>query len=188
MTLDIKIYEVGSHSLLQGIFPTQGVTPGLSHCRQVLYHLSHQGRPLKPTERYSFPFFKKWSSWGGSLRKLSHVAVPCFIFFLALQYGEIQKCTERRQRDKDDPREEGASRNEKVRLVGRRLAAPLWGQTCPRPRDLPQPQRCASLGRKVQEEELRENHPYFDKPLFIVGREHRFRNFCRVVVRARFNA
>ncbi|GAB0179195.1 sodium leak channel non-selective protein-like [Grus japonensis] len=42
--------------------------------------------------------------------------------------------------------------------------------------------------RKVQEEELRENHPYFDKPLFIVGREHRFRNFCRVVVRARFNA
>uniref|UniRef100_A0A3P8RZL0 Sodium leak channel NALCN n=1 Tax=Amphiprion percula TaxID=161767 RepID=A0A3P8RZL0_AMPPE len=42
--------------------------------------------------------------------------------------------------------------------------------------------------RKVQEEELRENHPYFDKPLFIVGREHRFRNFCRMIVRARFNA
>uniref|UniRef100_A0A3Q0SP05 Sodium leak channel, non-selective n=1 Tax=Amphilophus citrinellus TaxID=61819 RepID=A0A3Q0SP05_AMPCI len=41
--------------------------------------------------------------------------------------------------------------------------------------------------RKVQEEELRENHPYFDKPLFIVGREHRFRNFCRMIVRARFN-
>ncbi|KAL7983884.1 hypothetical protein Chor_000760 [Crotalus horridus] len=46
----------------------------------------------------------------------------------------------------------------------------------------------AEMKRKVQEEELRENHPYFDKPLFIVGREHRFRNFCRVVVRARFNA
>lgn len=45
-----------------------------------------------------------------------------------------------------------------------------------------------SPSRKVQEEELRENPPYFDKPLFIVGREHRFRNFCRVVVRARFNA
>uniref|UniRef100_A0A8C5SHY9 Sodium leak channel NALCN n=1 Tax=Laticauda laticaudata TaxID=8630 RepID=A0A8C5SHY9_LATLA len=45
----------------------------------------------------------------------------------------------------------------------------------------------AEMKRKVQEEELRENHPYFDKPLFIVGREHRFRNFCRVVVRARFN-
>ncbi|XP_048656617.1 sodium leak channel NALCN isoform X5 [Marmota marmota marmota] len=46
----------------------------------------------------------------------------------------------------------------------------------------------AEMKRKVQEEELRENHPYFDKPLFIVGREHRFRNLCRVVVRARFNA
>ncbi|XP_056895404.1 sodium leak channel non-selective protein isoform X3 [Takifugu flavidus] len=45
----------------------------------------------------------------------------------------------------------------------------------------------AEMKRKVQEEELRENHPYFDKPLFIVGREHRFRNFCRVIVRARFN-
>ncbi|XP_041806318.1 sodium leak channel non-selective protein isoform X3 [Chelmon rostratus] len=46
----------------------------------------------------------------------------------------------------------------------------------------------AEMKRKVQEEELRENHPYFDKPLFIVGREHRFRNFCRMIVRARFNA
>uniref|UniRef100_A0A4W6DEX6 Sodium leak channel NALCN n=1 Tax=Lates calcarifer TaxID=8187 RepID=A0A4W6DEX6_LATCA len=45
----------------------------------------------------------------------------------------------------------------------------------------------AEMKRKVQEEELRENHPYFDKPLFIVGREHRFRNFCRMIVRARFN-
>ena len=130
MTPDIKIYEVGSHTLLRGIFPTQGVTPGLSHCRQVLYHLSHQGSPLKPTERYSFPFFKKWSSWGGTLRKLSHVAVPCFIFFLALQHGEIQKCTKRRQRDKDDPREEGASRNEKVRRVGR-ASRPALGADLP---------------------------------------------------------
>ena len=34
---------VGSHSLLQGIFLTQGSTPGLPHCREILYHLSHQG-------------------------------------------------------------------------------------------------------------------------------------------------
>ena len=32
---------VGSISLLQGIFPTQGVNPGLPHCRQILYQLSH---------------------------------------------------------------------------------------------------------------------------------------------------
>ena len=32
----------GSYSLLQGIFPTQRLNPGLSHCRQILYHLCHQ--------------------------------------------------------------------------------------------------------------------------------------------------
>ena len=34
---------VGSHFLLQGIFLTQGSNPGLPHCRQTLYWLSHQG-------------------------------------------------------------------------------------------------------------------------------------------------
>ena len=34
---------VGCHTLLQGIFPTQGLNLGLSHCRWILYHLSHQG-------------------------------------------------------------------------------------------------------------------------------------------------
>ena len=33
---------VGSLSLLQGIFPTQGSNPVLPHCRQVLYKLSHK--------------------------------------------------------------------------------------------------------------------------------------------------
>ena len=32
-----------SHSLLQGIFLTQGLNPGLLHCRQILYCVSHQG-------------------------------------------------------------------------------------------------------------------------------------------------
>ena len=35
--------DVGSLFLLQGIFPTQGSNPGLLHCRQTLYHLSHEG-------------------------------------------------------------------------------------------------------------------------------------------------
>ena len=34
-----------SHSLFQGIFPTQGSNAGLPHCRQILYPLSHQGSP-----------------------------------------------------------------------------------------------------------------------------------------------
>ena len=33
---------VGSLSLLQGIFPTQGSNPGLQHYRRILHHLSHQ--------------------------------------------------------------------------------------------------------------------------------------------------
>ena len=37
---------VGCHAFLQGIFPTQGLNPGLLHCMQVLYHLSHQGNSL----------------------------------------------------------------------------------------------------------------------------------------------
>ena len=36
---------VGCHSLLQGIFLIQGSDPGLLHCRQILYSLSHQGSP-----------------------------------------------------------------------------------------------------------------------------------------------
>ena len=39
---------VGCHALLYGIFPTQGSNTGLVHCRQILYHLSHQGSPLFP--------------------------------------------------------------------------------------------------------------------------------------------
>ena len=37
---------VGSRSLLQGIFPTQGENPGLPHCSQILYQLSHQGKKV----------------------------------------------------------------------------------------------------------------------------------------------
>ena len=33
---------VGSLSLLQGIFSTQGSNPGLPHCRCILYQLSHR--------------------------------------------------------------------------------------------------------------------------------------------------
>ena len=35
----------GSLSLPQGIFPTQGLNPGLPHCRHILHHLSPQGSP-----------------------------------------------------------------------------------------------------------------------------------------------
>ena len=40
-----KNTTVGRHTLFQGIFPTQGSKPGLPHCRQILYCLSHQRSP-----------------------------------------------------------------------------------------------------------------------------------------------
>jgi len=46
---------VGSFSLLQGIFPTQGWNPGLPHCRQILYQLSHKGSP-RILEWVAYPF------------------------------------------------------------------------------------------------------------------------------------
>ena len=36
---------MGGLSLLQSIFPTQGSNPRLTHCRQILSQLSHQGSP-----------------------------------------------------------------------------------------------------------------------------------------------
>ena len=52
---------VGSLSLLQGIFPTQGLNPGLLHCRRILYQLSHKGSP-KILEWVAYPF-SRGSSW-----------------------------------------------------------------------------------------------------------------------------
>ena len=46
---------VGIISLLQGIFPTQGSNPGLPHCRQILYQLSHKGSP-RILEWVVYPF------------------------------------------------------------------------------------------------------------------------------------
>ena len=46
---------VGSLSLLQGIFPTQGSNPGLLHCRRILYQLSHKGSP-RILERVAYHF------------------------------------------------------------------------------------------------------------------------------------
>ena len=51
---------VGCHFLLQGIFPTQGLNPGLLHCRQTLYQLSHREDLLtsgQTGKSHDSPFF-----------------------------------------------------------------------------------------------------------------------------------
>ena len=52
---------MGCHALLQGIFPIQGSSPGLPHCRWIFYHLSHQGSP-RILEWVAYPF-SRGSSW-----------------------------------------------------------------------------------------------------------------------------
>ena len=46
---------VGSLSLLQGTFPTQGLNPGLPHCRWILYQLRHKECP-RILEWVPYPF------------------------------------------------------------------------------------------------------------------------------------
>ena len=60
---------VGSLSLLQGIFPTQRSNPGLLHCGQIFYQLSHMGSP-RILEWVAYPF----SSRSSQLRNLIRVS------------------------------------------------------------------------------------------------------------------
>ena len=53
--LQDKILGWVSHSLLQGIFPTQGSNSGLPGCRQILYQLCYQGSP-RILEWVAYPF------------------------------------------------------------------------------------------------------------------------------------
>ena len=48
---------MGCYALLQGNFPTQGWNPGCPHCRQILYHLSHQGGPFQKALKSKFGRF-----------------------------------------------------------------------------------------------------------------------------------
>ena len=69
-----KSTGVGCHYLLQGIFLTQGLNPGLLHCRQMLYHLSHQGNPKEiedDSEKMESP-----CSWIGRVNIVKMVILP----------------------------------------------------------------------------------------------------------------
>ena len=63
---------VGSLSLLQGISPTQGLNPGLLHCGQILYQLSHKGSP-RILEWVAYPFSS------GSSRPRNRTRVFCIV-------------------------------------------------------------------------------------------------------------
>ena len=43
---------MGCHALLQGIYPTLGLNPGLPHCRWIIYSLNHQGSLVFVIKQY----------------------------------------------------------------------------------------------------------------------------------------
>ena len=59
-------------ALLQGIFPTQGLNPGLSHCRWILYCLSHEGSP-RILDWVAYPF-SRGTSWPRNCTEVSCIA------------------------------------------------------------------------------------------------------------------
>ena len=70
---------VGCHSLLQRIFPGQGLNSGLPHSRQILYHLSHQGNPTTNFNQMNFPSVEPYSvfSFVHTLISVIHMHVIC---------------------------------------------------------------------------------------------------------------
>ena len=62
---------VGSLSILQGFFPSQGSNPGLPQCRRILYQLSHKGSPRTP-EWVAYSFARAPSPQRNGTRGLLH--------------------------------------------------------------------------------------------------------------------
>ena len=67
---------VSSLSLLQGIFPTQGLNPGVLNCRWILYQLSHKGSP-RILEWVVYPF-SSGSPWPRNRTRVSCIAARFF--------------------------------------------------------------------------------------------------------------
>ena len=63
---------VDSCFLLQGLFPTHGSNPGFSHCRWILYQLSHKRSP-RIQEWVAHPFSSR-SSWPRTQTGVSCIA------------------------------------------------------------------------------------------------------------------
>ena len=88
--LQARIVEWVAILFLQGIFPTQELNPGLPHCRQMLYRLSHQGSSLELAPKSLINKEKRMEfCWVMAERKRPHggLRIPKeFFFFCCLVY------------------------------------------------------------------------------------------------------
>ena len=83
---------VGSLSLLQGIFPTQGLSPGLLHGRRILYQLSHQGSP-RILEWVAMPF-SRGSSWLSNRMNFGGIVQMQMLLERSLKNPSLSACGE----------------------------------------------------------------------------------------------
>ena len=69
---------LGCYALLPGIFQTQGLNPGHLHCRRILHHLRHQGRPLSPRVCSDLCPLSQWCYLTVSFSATFSLSLQCF--------------------------------------------------------------------------------------------------------------
>ena len=73
-----KNTAVYCHALIQGIFPTQVLNPGLPHCKWILYQLSHKGSPWMWELHYKESWApKNWCFFTAVLEKTLESPLDC---------------------------------------------------------------------------------------------------------------
>ena len=80
---------MGIHSLLQGIFLTEGSNLGLPHGGQILHHLSHQGSHTVQL----FPFTCEWTLSSGLTVEFEMALITVFLgcYFFSFSWVMIIK-------------------------------------------------------------------------------------------------
>ena len=74
------------------IFPTEGLNPGLLHCRQIIYHLSHLGSPSFSLDTINLPYMElKGENTMGSHRLQGHrISLSCRLYSYTLRLGKSE--------------------------------------------------------------------------------------------------
>ena len=110
--------EAGSPSLLHGIFSTQGLNPGFSHCRWIIYQQSHKASPRIP-EWVAYPF-SSGSSRSRDWTEFSYIAGGFFTNWAMREAQNKTKAVEIKENN-----------NNKFRFLNRQdLSVYRWLSSC----------------------------------------------------------